>query len=61
MKQNKALYLDPRLDADIRVKDLLGRMTLDEKIMQLGSAGPGDLLQKEKLSGRKLRKVLGGK
>src|SRR5258708_15347412 len=28
-------YRDPKLPIDIRVKDLLGRMTLDEKVAQM--------------------------
>lgn len=44
-----APYRDPTLGLDARVADLLGRMTLDEKLGQLGSAwvfqlaGPGGL------------------
>ncbi len=33
-------YLDPDLDAHTRVRDLLGRMTLEEKVVQLESAAP---------------------
>ncbi len=32
---NAPLYQDPKADVDQRVEDLLGRMTLDEKIVQL--------------------------
>jgi beta-glucosidase len=32
---NAPLYRDPKADVDQRVEDLLGRMTLDEKIVQL--------------------------
>lgn len=39
-----APYRDPQRDADARLKDLLGRMTLEEKLAQLGGVWPSDLV-----------------
>ncbi len=36
-------YRDPERDADSRLKDLLGRMTLEEKLAQLGGVRAGEL------------------
>ncbi|MEQ8993228.1 MAG: glycoside hydrolase family 3 N-terminal domain-containing protein [Pseudomonadales bacterium] len=36
--QTRAPYRDPERDLDARIKDLLGRMTLREKVCQLGGA-----------------------
>lgn len=33
--QSVPLYLNPKANVDVRVKDLMGRMTLEEKILQL--------------------------
>ncbi len=45
MSKSKAepAYLDAHLDVDTRVKDLLGRMTLREKLRQLGCVWSSDL------------------
>ncbi len=40
VEETKAAYLDASLPIDERVKDLLARMTLDEKVAQLGSVEP---------------------
>lgn len=40
----RAPYRDPARDVDARVKDLLGRMTLDEKLAQLGGVWSSDLV-----------------
>jgi beta-glucosidase len=37
------VYRDADRDVDARVKDLLGRMTLEEKLRQLGGVGPAEL------------------
>lgn len=42
-----APYLDPERDLEARLKDLLGRMTLDEKLAQLGSVWASDLVGDE--------------
>lgn len=46
MARSKAppAYRDPELDVDRRVKDLLGRMTLPEKLAQLGCVWAGELV-----------------
>jgi beta-glucosidase len=46
----KAPYKDPSLPIDERVEDLLGRMTLDEKIAQLGCVWSTGLVEDEKFS-----------
>ena len=42
-----APYLDPERDVEARLKDLLGRMTLEDKLAQLGCIWSGDLVGKE--------------
>ena len=42
-----APYLDAERDVDVRLKDLLGRMTLEEKLAQLGCVWSGDLVGEE--------------
>jgi beta-glucosidase len=42
-----ARYRDPSLPADVRVADLLARMTLDEKLAQLGSLWSFELFRSE--------------
>ena len=39
----KPLYLNPKAPIDARVEDLLSRMTLEEKVMQLQNHGVGDI------------------
>jgi len=39
-----APYRDPERDLDVRIKDLLGRMTIDEKLAQLGCVWSSDLV-----------------
>ena len=45
MSKSKAepAYLDAHLEVEVRVKDLLGRMTLREKLRQLGCVWSSDL------------------
>jgi len=40
----RPIYRDPTATVDVRVADLLGRMTLDEKVAQLGSIWFSDLI-----------------
>ena len=39
-------YQNPKLDVEARVKDLLSRMTLKEKIAQLASIDPNSFITK---------------
>lgn len=41
MVKKKISYLDPELPIEVRVKDLLKRMTLEEKVSQLGNSCDG--------------------
>jgi beta-glucosidase len=50
MARSAPLYLDSRRSPDWRAADLLGRMTLDEKIAQLGAVWGSDLLDGKSLS-----------
>ncbi len=62
--QNQVLpYKDSSLDVELRVKDLLGRMTLEEKISQMNmmSLSALELDNKEKVSGASLEKLFQGK
>ena len=45
MKRERPAYSDPELSVDARVCDLLGRMTLDEKIRQMGTLNGRDMLR----------------
>lgn len=54
----KARWLDKNLPGEERVKLLLGEMTREEKIAQLGSVPLGELLEEGKLSGEKMEKFL---
>ncbi len=44
------LYLDPQRSVDARVRDLLGRMTLEEKIRQMGYADCAQFAKNGKFS-----------
>jgi len=57
----KPRYLDPSLDADTRVRDLLERMTLEEKIRQMSMGRLGDFLTRGRLSMRKVRDFFKGR
>lgn len=60
MKKDK-LYLDPSQPVEIRVEDLVSRMTLEEKIAQLGSIWGFELLEKRSFSLEKaMRRVKKG-
>ncbi|MFW6238631.1 MAG: glycoside hydrolase family 3 N-terminal domain-containing protein, partial [Halanaerobiales bacterium] len=60
MKKSRKIvkFRDPDLPAKVRVEDLISRMTLEEKIAQLGSIGPEKILEKGKFSSEKADKVL---
>lgn len=53
------LYLNPRAAAEVRVRDLLGHMTLEEKVAQLGSVRAPGLLEDRKFSKVKAEKLIG--
>ena len=55
---DKALYLDASQPVESRVGDLLTRMTLEEKIAQLGSSGLDGCLDGESFSPGKLRQKI---
>jgi len=52
-KADQKKYLDSTLPISKRVEDLLSRMTLEEKIAQLGSLGPERILREGNLSEKK--------
>ncbi|MEZ4667278.1 MAG: glycoside hydrolase family 3 C-terminal domain-containing protein [Anaerolineae bacterium] len=41
MQEESPLYLDPNQPTEARVNDLISRMTLEEKVAQMGSKAPG--------------------
>ena len=51
-------YLDSRLPVETRVEALLAEMTLEEKVAQLGSVLPQDVLENGEFSEAKAEKVL---
>ena len=58
MKKTKMLYQNPGVKIESRVKDLLKRMTLAEKVSQLGSHYAETLIENGKFSFRKAKKLL---
>jgi beta-glucosidase len=59
MKNKKSKYLNPVLPVEIRIKDLLGRMTLEEKVKQLHAVhSPDKILENGKFSLKKVKKIL---
>lgn len=54
----KAIYRDPERDVQERVADLLGRMTLDEKIAQLGAVSVETILDGDAFSPSKAKERL---
>ncbi len=59
-RASKPPYLDKTLDADRRASDLLGRMTLEEKVRQMSMVARfGDLLAKKKVSVAAMRRRYG--
>ena len=59
MKTKKVKYLNPKLSIELRVKDLIKRMTLEEKLKQLCAISPDDILEDKKFSFEKAKKVMG--
>jgi len=59
-KRKKLPYLDPALDADARVRDLLGRMTLEEKIRQMNMGRVTEFLKNGRVSMKAVREWFGG-
>ena len=55
---DEALYLNPATAVDDRVQDLIQRMSLEEKVAQVGSIRAADLLEDETFSVEKARKLL---
>ena len=56
-KENiKPLYLDPTHPIEKRVEDLISRMTIEEKVAQLGSQYPIAVMESNKLSLEKMKK-----
>ncbi len=47
---NRPIYLDPNQPVEKRVEDLLGRMTLEEKIRQMGYTDSQRFLQDGRFS-----------
>lgn len=58
--QTKAAYLDSTLGADARARDLLGRMTLEEKVRQMSACRTCCFLKNGKVSGQAVRKFFRG-
>ena len=58
-RENKALYLDSTQAIEERVRDLLSRMTLDEKLAQLGGVWAFELLEDMGFSEEKARSLIG--
>ncbi|MFX1521849.1 MAG: glycoside hydrolase family 3 protein, partial [Promethearchaeota archaeon] len=57
-KENpKLFYLDPAQPIEKRVEDLISRMTIEEKVAQLGSTYPYSIMQGNKLAPEKMKKV----
>lgn len=56
MKNEKKLYLDSSQPIEKRVEDLLSRMTIEEKVAQLGSQYPKAVLEGKELSVKKMEK-----
>ena len=57
-EHERAPYHDPRLPIEERAQDLLGRMTLEEKIAQLGGVWSTQLFDGERFSAEKAGEVL---
>ncbi|TFG24669.1 MAG: beta-glucosidase [Promethearchaeota archaeon] len=59
MVSEKLLYLDPSQPIEKRVDDLISRMTIEEKVAQLGSQYAPSLMERTELSHDKMNKLIG--
>src|SRR3972149_639951 len=59
MEDKKTKYLDSKLPVEVRVRDLIKRMTLEEKVSQLCGIMPEKILEDGKFSREKAKKVIG--
>lgn len=59
MSDRRAKYLNSNLSVAVRVNDLLKRMTLKEKVMQLCAILPDDILENGKFSYEKAKRTIG--
>ena len=60
MRDRRPAYMDSTLNADARVRDLLGRMTIEEKIRQMSMYRISASLRKGRLSSKAMRQFLRG-
>lgn len=59
-KNHIPAYKNAKLDVESRVTDLVSRMTLEEKVMQLDMYSAGDLVVQGKISPERAKKALNG-
>jgi len=59
MVSEKLLYLDPSQPIEKRIDDLISRMTIEEKVAQLGSQYAPTLMERNELSHDKMNKLIG--
>ncbi len=59
MVNEKLLYLDPSQPIEKRVDDLISKMTIEEKVAQLGSQYAPSLMERTELSHDKLNRLMG--
>ena len=58
--QETPKYKDPSQPIEVRVQDLLGRMTIEEKTAQLRHIHEGDILNEDRsVNGEKLKEIIG--
>ncbi|MFX0186126.1 MAG: glycoside hydrolase family 3 N-terminal domain-containing protein [Candidatus Hodarchaeota archaeon] len=58
-ESEKLLYLDPNQPIEKRVEDLISRMTIKEKVAQLGSQYAPSLMELNELSHEKMKRLIG--
>ena len=58
VENNKSLYLDPSESIENRVKDLISKMTIEEKVAQLGSFFPFQIMDGNDLSIEKMKRLI---